>query len=122
MGDAARAASQSLQEVVMTNVTNPKLRRSLHLSLRLTSAALFSLGIMAASANAAGHGHGGGGEHGGSFGGGHGGGHGGGGYGGGRGGWSGGYYAAPAVVFDAPYYCAPPIVYGPNYPYYDDCE
>ena len=30
-----------------------------------------------------------------------------------RGGWGGGYYAAPPVVYAAPYY-APPVVYSPG--------
>jgi len=29
-------------------------------------------------------------------------------------GWSGGYYAAPPVVYDAPGYYPPPVVYGPG--------
>ena len=92
-----------------------QLRRAAKFSVRLATSAVFVLGMLAASATAANHGGGGhgGGGHGGGYGGGHGGGH---------GGWSGGYYDAPIVIMDAPYYCAPPVVYGPGYPYYDDCE
>jgi len=73
--------------------------------------------------------HGGGGHGGGGGGAGRGGGgvrHGrdGGGHRGGRGGyggWGGGYYPGPAVIYGAPFYCEPPLVYAP-YSGYDYCE
>ncbi len=37
---------------------------------------------------------------------------------GGYGGWGGGFYPGPPVVYGAPYYCAPPLVYMPGHRYY----